>query len=110
LLRSRKRISERTQPALAGKKGKRMLGNRTNLATAQANGGAANRAAADTHALNVLPIIRQIEDSGITGGAERPRRAHARGEMWHDTTAQNLLKRRERSCSSRFSGVDAVAD
>jgi DNA invertase Pin-like site-specific DNA recombinase len=54
-------IAERTRLALAQKKRQgALLGNRTNLAEAQAKGMAANRAAADAHARNVSPVIRQI--------------------------------------------------
>ena len=52
-------ISERTRVALARKKTQgAMLGNRTNLAEAQAKGTAASRAVADAFAANVLPIVR----------------------------------------------------
>ena len=40
--------------------------NRTNLALASARGSAANRAAAEEFARNVLPIVREIQASGRT--------------------------------------------
>src|SRR5579864_7116513 len=84
-------ISERTRLALAQKKAHgAILGNRTNLRDAQAKGAAANRAAADAFAANVLPVIRQIEASGVTGhrGIAAALNARgirtARGGDWHD--------------------------
>src|ERR1700731_3447490 len=60
-------IAERTRAALAQKKAQgTVLGNRTNLPSAQAKGVAANREAADAFAANVLPIVRQIQAAGAT--------------------------------------------
>ncbi len=76
-----------------------MLGNRTNLADAGAKGVDANRAAADAFAANVLPIVRQIETSGVKGhraiaAALNAREVRtARGGDWHATTVRNLLAR-----------------
>jgi DNA invertase Pin-like site-specific DNA recombinase len=94
-------ISERTRNALAGKKGKGILGNRTNLAEAQAKGAAAGRAQADAFATNVLPIIQQIRASGVKtdqaiADALNARGIRtARGGMWHRTTVRNLLARQQ---------------
>ena len=91
---------DRTRAALAAKKAQgALLGNRTNLADAQAKGVTVNRAAADAFAANVLPIVRQIQASGAA-----TRRAvaatlnargirTARGGTWHDSTVRNLLAR-----------------
>jgi DNA invertase Pin-like site-specific DNA recombinase len=58
-------IADRTRAALAQKKPLgTVLGNRTNLADAQAKGVATNRKAADAFASNVLPIVRQIQAAG----------------------------------------------
>jgi DNA invertase Pin-like site-specific DNA recombinase len=93
-------IADRTRAALASKKAAgAVLGNRTNLPEAAAKGADANRAAADAFAANVLPVIRQIEASGIKGvraiavalNARGIRTA--RGGEWHATTVHNLLKR-----------------
>jgi DNA invertase Pin-like site-specific DNA recombinase len=65
--KERRMISERTRAALqARKKQGAHLGNRTNLAEAQAKGSA--RVAEDAHrfAENVLPIIERIRASGVT--------------------------------------------
>ncbi len=93
-------ISERTRAALAQKKAQGVvLGNRTNLADASAKGVDANRAAADAFAANVLPIVRQIEASGVKGhraiaAALNARWVRtARGGDWHATTVRNLLAR-----------------
>lgn len=60
-------ISERTRAALAARKrAGAALGNRTNLAEAQAIGAARTAEAARRFAENVVPIIRQVQASGIT--------------------------------------------
>ena len=91
-------ISDRTKAALAAKKAQGVkLGNRTNLADAQALGSASNRRAASVFAGNVLPIVRQIEASGATtlravAAALNARGIKtARGGAWHPTTVRNLL-------------------
>ena len=93
-------ISERTKVALAAKKAQGVrLGNRTNLDLASAKGAAAKRKAADDFARNVLPIVRQLQSSGVTGlvsiatalnerGVRTPR-----GRMWHASSVRNLLRR-----------------
>jgi DNA invertase Pin-like site-specific DNA recombinase len=93
-------IADRTRSALAAKKAHgAVLGNRTNLAEAQAIGAAANRAAADSFAANVLPIVRQIQAAGATthravATALNARGIRtARGGAWHVSTVQNLLAR-----------------
>jgi len=93
-------ISERTRAALAAKKAQgASLGNRTNLGEAQAKGATANRTAADAFAANVLPVVRQIQASGITtlralAEAMNARGIRtARGGQWYAMTVQNLLTR-----------------
>ena len=62
----------------------------------------ANRAAADAFAANVLPIVRQIEASGVKGHRAIAAALNARGVRtarggdWHPTTVRNLLVRREK--------------
>ena len=74
-----------------------LLGNRTNLAEAQANAHKVNRATGETLAANVLPIVRQIQAAGITGLQDIPIALNgartARGSTWHDSTVRNLLAR-----------------
>jgi len=93
-------ISARTTAALAAKKAQgATLGNRTNLAEAQALGVARVRAAADGFAANVLPIVRQMQSSGVRtpkaiAEALNARGVRtARGGQWHPTTVRNLLAR-----------------
>jgi DNA invertase Pin-like site-specific DNA recombinase len=93
-------ISERTKAALAQRKAQGAnLGNRTNLPEAQAKGVEANRQAADAFAANVLPIVRQIEDSGVRNARAIAEALNARGirtargGRWHDSTVRNLQAR-----------------
>src|ERR1043166_4830014 len=44
-----------------------VLGARINLANASATGATTKRAAADAFVANVLPVVRQIEASGVKG-------------------------------------------
>jgi DNA invertase Pin-like site-specific DNA recombinase len=93
-------ISQRTKEALAARKSKgKRLGNRRNLPLAQARG--RNRASmkAAQYAANVLPIIRDIQMSGVSSyyGIAEALNARgvrtARGGRWHATTVRNLLVR-----------------
>ena len=60
-------ITERARAALAVRKAQGVaLGNRTNLATAQARGTARVLEEAARFAANVAPIIREFQASGIT--------------------------------------------
>ena len=93
-------IADRTRVALAAKKAAgATLGNRTNLAEAQAQGSAANRNAADAVAANVLPVVRQLQAAGVTtvraiAEALNARGIRtARGGEWHHSTVRNLLAR-----------------
>jgi hypothetical protein len=64
---------------------------------------AANRAAADQFAANVLPIVQTIEASGLTTLREVADALNARGirtargGQWHSSTVHNLLSR----CANR---------
>ena len=65
--KERAMISQRTRDGLAAAKASgRVLGNRTNLASAQALGVASIIANADARASNVLPIVASIQASGVT--------------------------------------------
>ena len=93
-------ISERTRLAVAQKKARgALLGNRTNLAEAGAKGRQANRNAADAFAANVLPVVRPIQASGVTGLLNIAKALNdrgvrtARGGAWHTSTVRNLLAR-----------------
>lgn len=102
--KERSLIADRTRAALAAKKAQgAVLGNRTNLAEAQALGVARVRAAADGFAANVLPIVRQLQAAGVKtskaiADALNSRGVRtARGGRWHPTTVRNLLAREIRS-------------
>jgi DNA invertase Pin-like site-specific DNA recombinase len=92
-------ISQRTKAALAAKKaaGARLGNPRAAEAAVKAH--AANRAGADQFAANVLPIVREIQNSGLTtlrdiAAALNARGVRtARGGQWHSTTVRNLLRR-----------------
>jgi DNA invertase Pin-like site-specific DNA recombinase len=65
--KERAMISERTKAALAAAKASgRVLGNRTNIGTAQALGTASTIASADAFSANILPVIESIRASGKT--------------------------------------------
>jgi DNA invertase Pin-like site-specific DNA recombinase len=98
--KERAMIADRTRVALAQKKaagGK--LGNRTNLADAQAKGAQAVRATADAFAKNVLPVIRELKAAGVTATRDIAEALNARGirtargGTWHHSTVRNLLAR-----------------
>ncbi len=93
-------IGMRTREALSAKKARGgILGNRTNLPEAQAKGVVTNKGNADAHAANILPIIRQIQASGIitlraVADALNARGIQtARGGRWHAATVRNVLDR-----------------
>ena len=75
------------------------LGNRTNLAEAQVKGGVSSQLAADAFAANVLPVVRQMQASGLTTLAEIATGlnnrgiATARGKTWYASSVKNLLAR-----------------
>lgn len=95
-------ISARTKAALAAKKADGTgwtPGNPKNLAEAGALGREANKQAADLFAANTLPIIRQIQASGVTTYQALAEALNnrgirtARGGQWYASTVTNILKR-----------------
>lgn len=98
--KERSLISQRTRAALQAKKAAgAQLGNRTNLAEASAAGAASNAASADAFAENVVPIVRQLQASGMTtlreiatGLTMRGVRT-ARGGEWTAMGVKRLLDR-----------------
>ncbi|HYI85439.1 MAG TPA: recombinase family protein [Acetobacteraceae bacterium] len=106
--KERRMISERTRAALAARKrqGAR-LGNRTNLAEAQALGAARTAEAARRFAANAAPLIREIQNSGVVSlrGVAAALNARgvrtARGGRWAATQVVAVLARAE---STRASG------
>src|SRR3954452_760050 len=98
--RERAIISARTKAALQAQKARgEPLGNRTNLEEAQRKGRAAGRAAADQFAANVLPVIRQIQATGVSTLAALAEAltargvAPARGPRWPAMSVRTLLMR-----------------
>ena len=95
----REMISERTKAALQAAKarGKR-LGN-PRLSKAAARGTAAGKAAADQFAANVLPVIREIQASGVTSHnaiaakLNERRVKTARGGRWSHVQVAMILAR-----------------
>ena len=90
-------ISQRTKEALAAAKARgAKLGN-PRLSEASAKANAASQAAADVFAANVVPIIKQIQASGITGfrGVARALIARgvktARGGQWTARAVINAM-------------------
>jgi DNA invertase Pin-like site-specific DNA recombinase len=95
-------ISARTKAALAAKKAQGVKLGNPRAAAAAVKAHAANRAGADQFAANVLPILREIQASGLTtlrdlAGALNARGIRtARGGAWHSSTVRNLLMRDKR--------------
>lgn len=96
----REQISIRTKAALAAKKAQGVkLGNRTNLAEAQAKGGAAVRREADRFAANIMPIIQQIQRAGLTSYNAIAKALNdrgvktAKGGTWAAATVRNIVLR-----------------
>jgi DNA invertase Pin-like site-specific DNA recombinase len=97
----RELISSRTKAALAAAKerGKKLGGPKQALAAKL--GAAANKEAADRFAANALPIIRQVQASGVTtlrgiAGALTARGIPTpRGREWSAPQVANVLKRAE---------------
>lgn len=95
-------ISARTKAALAAKRADGTgwrPGNPTNLPEAGALGREANKRAADAFAANTLPIIRQLQASGVRNSKELADTLNARGirtargGQWHASTVLNILRR-----------------
>jgi len=97
-------ISQRTHAALAAAKARgKKLGwanpARQDQAQATSRAAAANRAEADRHAANVLPIVQAIRAPGIDtlkgiAAALNARGIRtARGGRWHATTVRNVMAR-----------------
>ena len=98
--KERRLIAERTRSALAAKKASgARLGNPSNLGAAGANGRRIQAAEADRFAANILPIVADIRNSGVSGLAsiayalnKRGIRT-SRGGDWHVSSVRNLLAR-----------------
>ncbi len=98
--RERRIIGARTKAALGALKAKGVkLGNLASLPGAGAKGRAVTRAAADAHAADVLPMVRQLQAAGMVTLASIAAELNsrkiptARGGSWHASTVWNLLAR-----------------
>jgi len=98
--KERNLIADRTRAALAEKKKQGVkLGNSVNLAEAGAKGAEVQRAGADAYAANILPVIRQIQNSGagtlraVADALNARGIQTARGGQWHAATVRNVLAR-----------------
>ena len=98
--KERSLISERTKAALRIRKASgTILGNRTNLRTAQQLGNETQRKAADDKAQEIIPIVRALRESGVSSFTRIAERLNslnvptARGGNWHPTTVKNILAR-----------------
>lgn len=84
---------------------------RTRHPLAQPLGAAASKANAERFAANVLPIIREIQASGVTTlrGVARALNARgvpsARGAPWSEVAVSNILKRAAKATPSPSSGL-----
>jgi DNA invertase Pin-like site-specific DNA recombinase len=98
--KERNLIAERTRVALAAAKDRGAeLGNRTNLADAQAKGRQVQVDAANQHAANVVAVVQQVRKAGATtlhqiADALNARGVRtARGGIWHAMTVKRIIAR-----------------
>jgi DNA invertase Pin-like site-specific DNA recombinase len=97
--KERSLISTRTRQALKAAKARGVSLGNPKLADARENAVEAVRAAADRHAVNVLPIIREARKAGATSLREIADVLNARGVStarggsWHATSVKNMLAR-----------------
>ena len=98
--KERRLISERTRLALAAKRAQgARLGNPSSLGAAGCVGRQSQSIEADRFAANALPIVLEIQASGVSGLAaiasvlNRRGIPTARGGAWHVSTVRNLLAR-----------------
>jgi DNA invertase Pin-like site-specific DNA recombinase len=109
--KERRMNSEHTRAALAMRKRQgATLGNRSNLAEAQQRGAARTAEEARRSAENVLPVIRQVQASGISSlrGIASVLNARgvrtARGGRWAVTQVGDVLSRASSPCVCRLNG------
>jgi DNA invertase Pin-like site-specific DNA recombinase len=98
--KERNLISERTKAGMAAKIAEGVvMGNPKNLAEAGRKGSDTQAREADAFAANLLPIVRQIQASGVTSLAAVAEALNARGVKtarggaWFASTVRNLLAR-----------------
>jgi len=97
--KERSLISTRTRQALTAAKARGVSLGNPKLHEARENAAEAVRAAADRHAANVLPMIREAQKAGATSLREIADVLNARGVStarggsWHATSVKNMLAR-----------------
>lgn len=103
----REMISQRTKSALAAAKARgTLLGNRTNLEVAQRNSRAVRSKASAQFVQNAIPVIKQIQATGLTSlrevaGALNARGIRsARGGEWQPTQVKRVLERANQGSST----------
>ena len=95
----REMISQRTKAALQAAKARGVKLGSPDPGKGSRAGVTAHKAKADRFAANVVPIIREIEASGVTSnlGIAKALNARgiptARGGQWYDSTVKNVLNR-----------------
>jgi DNA invertase Pin-like site-specific DNA recombinase len=93
-------ISQRTKVALAAAKARGVKLGNPHYAESVGRAQAAHRSNAERFAANILPIIAEIEATGITTSRKIADALNhrgvrtARGGMWHGSTVRNALARR----------------
>jgi DNA invertase Pin-like site-specific DNA recombinase len=102
----REMISQRTKSALAAAKARgTLLGNRTNIDVAQRNSRAVRSKASAQFVQNAIPIIKQIQATGLTSLREVAEALNARGIRsargggWHPTQVKRVLERANQGIS-----------
>jgi DNA invertase Pin-like site-specific DNA recombinase len=105
--KERRMISERTKSALAARKsGGAKLGNPTNAGTAAEKGRAVCVSTADRFAETVVPIIQDIQRSGVTSlrgmaiGLNQRGIRTARGGTWQVSNVRNVMARCAQAAST----------
>lgn len=96
----REMISQRTKAALAAAKARgAVLGNRTNLAEAQAKGGQMRSAQADDFSRRVFPVLNGLMAQGVSSlralacALNERGIASPRGGQWHPSAVRNVVRR-----------------
>ena len=95
----RDQISARTKAALAAAKVRGVKLGGPKLVEAQANGQATQKADAGKRAVNLMPVIREIQAAGVTSLNAIAQALNARGVptarggQWHASSVRNLLAR-----------------
>ena len=94
--KERKLISQRTRDGLAAMVGTGKLGNRTNLAEAQAKGRASNLAASAAFAARTMPVISRLKSAGMSRNAIAAQLNDSnmptmRGGLWTATAVSRVI-------------------